>query len=300
MSKSMASVWTIGVASAIAGVLLIEDMASPQLYTLMLYLPGLDKVLHFGQSFVICYVLNVLLQRAGIASRKAMVLALIGAVAAAGLDELQQSWRSDRNVEAADTGAGVAGIVAAVALSLQAARPRVAVVLAAIALLVGGSFTYGSYLKLRDYNRGVRAERSGRSAEALQHYLAAVKSDPKNPEVYNAAAWLMTQSGQGDPRQAVALAERSLTLRPGDPDTLDTYGWALVRAGRAADALSPLETALAAKPNIYCVHYHLAMAYLKLGRIDSGIRHLRNQIELMPMTREAELASEVLASLNQS
>jgi histone acetyltransferase (RNA polymerase elongator complex component) len=56
----------------------------------------------------------------------------------------------------------------------------------------------------------------------------------------------------------------------------------------------PLEEALAAKPDIYCVHYHLGMAYLTTGRIELGIQHLQNQVERRPGTREAVLAREEL------
>ena len=298
----MVPTWMLGSAAmvAVVSVLLIEDLASRQLYVLTLRLPGIDKALHFIQSCVICLAMNLLLQRSSVSAGTRIALAAAAALAAAGFDEFQQSLRSDRNVEAADVGAGLAGIAAAVAMTVRGERPRLASGVAAIALVVGGLFVYSTYLKTHHYNSGLRAERAGRYDEALRHYREGIEADANNPELYNAAAWMIAESGHGEPQEAVAYAERSLQLRPNDADTLDTYGWSLYLAGRAADAVAPLEAALAAKPGIYCVHYHLGMVYLKTGRTDIGVDHLRQQIERMPLTREATLASEVLAGLHQA
>ena len=285
---------------AVLGLVFLENLGSLPLNALTLRLPGVDKALHFVQSFVICYVFSLLLSRTGISAAGRITLAAAGALAAAGLDEMQQSLRADRNVEVADIGAGAAGILSAIAVLAFRQWSRLAIVAASVGVVAATAITYDSYIRSRDYNRGLLAERAGRRDEALRHYLAGAESGVNNPEVYNAAAWLIAESPDGDPRRAVQFAERSLQLRPHNPDTLDTYGWSLYLAGRAADAVAPLEAALAAKPGIYCVHYHLGMVYLKTGRTDVGVTHLRQQIELMPLTREATLASEVLAGLHQA
>ncbi len=285
---------------AVLGVVLLENLGSLPLNALTLRLPGIDKVLHFMQSFAICYVLSLLLGRTGISAAGRISLAAAGALAAAGLDELQQSLRADRNVEVADIGAGAAGIVSAIAVLSFSRWRRLATVAAVVGVVAATAITYDSYLRARDYNRGLLAERAGRPEEALRHYLAGAESGVNNPEVYNAAAWLIAESPDGDPRRAVALAARSLQLRPQNPDALDTYGWSLYRAGRGAEAVAPLQAALAAKPDIYCIHYHLGMVYLSLNRREEAVQHLQQQVDLMPTTREANLAAETLTSLNQS
>jgi tetratricopeptide (TPR) repeat protein len=255
--------------------------------------------MHFTQSFIVCVALAALFSRAGLSTAVAVSLATAGTLAAAGFDELQQSWRPERNVELADIGAGTGGLLVAVGLLLRPAHSRLSPMLAASGVALAVVITYQSYLYTSDYNLGVLAERDGRRAEALQHYLASVNSGVGNPEAFNAAAWLIAEFGEGDPREAVAYAQRSLELRPNNPDTLDTYGWSLFRAREYAAAVGPLEAAYAVKPDIYCIHYHLGMTYLQLGRLDDGIRHLRRQVELMPFTREAELAVNELNRLNQ-
>ncbi len=293
----------LGVATGIAAVILLvfaEDLGSGQLYSLTLHVPGIDKLLHFFQSFLVCCVLSLLLGRTGVTPSTRVMLAAGAALAAAGFDELQQTFRADRNIELADVGAGAAGVATAVAVLVGASAPRVAVCAALLGIVTGGAIVQGSYRFARDYNRGVLAERDGRPAEALQHYLRGIDSGVANPQLLNAAAWLMLNMDNGDARRAVELSERALRLRPHDPDTLDTYGWALYRAGRSRDAVAPLEAAFAAKPDIYCIHYHLGMVYLSLDRRDDAVRHLEQQVERMPYTKEAELAAETLAGLHRS
>ena len=41
------------------------------------------------------------------------------------------------------------------------------------------------------------------------------------------------------------------------PADADIYDRALHHAGRSAEALPYLERAYAAKPNMFCIHYHL-------------------------------------------
>jgi len=264
---------------------------------LLLHLPGIDKVLHFGQSLTVFTLLYWVLGRTRMSGSTRVVVAAAGALGAAIFDEIQQQWQGDRNVELADIGAGLAGIMAGVAMLSRLARPRMALAFGLAGLALAGGLTYHSCLETKDYNRGLLAERAGRRDEAREHYLRAVAAGVDNPEVYNAAAWAIAESEDGDPVQAVGLAKRSLQMRPGNADTLDTYGWSLYRAGRAADALRPLEQAYAAKPDIYCIHYHLGMTYLALGRLDEGRRHLQLQIERMPRTREATLAARQLGRL---
>ena len=286
-----------GIVLAAAGVvvlLLAEDLGADVLNDLLLHLPGVDKVLHVAQSFAISLLFFWLLGRAGQPLPVRVLGAAAAALGAAIFDEIQQQWRGDRHVELADIAAGCSGITLAAAWRARAFWPRATGAAAIAACLAAGAVTYDSYHQTRDYNRGILAARRGDARAALGHYLAAVTAGVRNPEAYNAAAWALAESADGDPARAVELARRSLAMRPDNADTLDTYGWALYRAGRPADALTPLSQALAAKPDIYCIHYHLGMTYLATGAADEGQRQLRLQIERMPGTREAVLASEQL------
>lgn len=276
----------------------VADLGGGALNELLLHLPGVDKVLHVLLGLALFLAIDRILRATGASATKSAVVAVAGAALVAVLDEAQQRFVGERSVEAADIAAALAGVVIGLAWLQAAGRPRVAVVLGACGLVAGAWLTVTSHLQTRDYNRGILAERAGRPDDALNYYRAAVARGVRNPEAYNALAWMMLEHDHGDPREAVGHAERSLLLRPDNPDALDTYGWALFRAGEAAAAVRPLEQALAAKPGIYCIHYHLGMAYLETGRPAEGIAHLRQQITLRPQSAEAVLAAAVLARVD--
>lgn len=278
----------------------VADLGGGALNELLLHLPGVDKVLHVVLGMGVFLAVDRILRRAGAGSRTSIVGALVCAALVAILDEVQQQLVGGRSVEAADVAAGLAGAGVGIGWRLRAVRPPMALVVAACGVAAGAWLAYTSHLDTRDYNRGVLAERAGLRNEALEHYRAAAARGVRNPEVYNALAWMMLETGQGDPREAAGYAEHSLTLNPDNPDALDTYGWALVQAGRPREAVSVLERALASKPGIYCIHYHLGVAYLQSDRRADGLQHLRLQVERMPATREARLAAEVLSRFDSS
>jgi tetratricopeptide (TPR) repeat protein len=293
----------VGMALVLAGVIAVMalgDLGGGVLNEVLLYLPGVDKVLHALFSFAIFFALHSVLRRTPVSARTALLLAAAGATTTAAFDELQQELMANRSVEVLDVLAGLSGVLIAVAWQDSSRRPRRAAVLAATGLVAAGVLTHMSYRQTRDYNAGLLAERRGQRSEALEHYRAAVAAGVRNAEAYNALAWTMVDMEEGDPREAVKYAEQSLAMRPGNADTLDTYGWALHLAGRSADAVEPLEQALAAKPDIYCIHYHLAMVYLAVGRRDDGLQHLRQQITEKPRTMEARRSADVLARLTDS
>ena len=297
LAKSPWAVVALGMATMVV-VLFAEDLGADALNELLLHLPGVDKGLHAAQSFVFFWALHALLGLTPLTGSARVIVAAGGTLSAAVFDEVQQRWMAGRTVEGADIVAGISGIALGCALLSTALRPRVATAVALCGVVMGSYVTYVSHLRTRDYNRGLLAARGGRMDEARSHYLRATESADDNPEVFNAAAWSIAEFGEGDAALAVSLAQRSLDLRPDNPDALDTYGWALYRAGRAADAVPPLEAALAAKPDIYCIHYHLAMVYLDLGRRDDARRHLRFQVAQMPRTREAAASADVLARMD--
>lgn len=283
-----------GALAALALLLALENLGARPLNQLLLRAPGIDKVLHFLQSMAVFFGLCWLL---GARARPARLLVAAGlALAAAGYDELQQRLAGGRHIELADVGAGLSGILFGAGVVAPPPR-RIAGLLVAAGLIGGGAITTHSYQVTRDYNEGLRAEHERRYEDATRAYLRAIDRGVRTPDVLNAAAWALLEFGAPDPVRAVGFAEQSLAMRPGDPDTLDTYGWALHRAGRHAEALRALGEALRLKPGIYCVHYHLAMTYLALGRREDGIRHLRLQLETNPRTDEARLAARELERL---
>ena len=85
----------------------------------------------------------------------------------------------------------------------------------------------------------------------------------------------------GDPVAAVALAQRAYDTRH-TVFTADALGWALTRAGRAADATPYVEESLRLGTASASLRLHAASAFAALGRADDARRELAASTALSP------------------
>jgi Flp pilus assembly protein TadD len=69
----------------------------------------------------------------------------------------------------------------------------------------------------------------------------------------------------GDPR-AITTAKQAYELAPQRPEMVDTYGWALVRAGRVQEGLPLLQQAYVMAPQHPEISFHVGAALAKAGR----------------------------------
>jgi Tfp pilus assembly protein PilF/VanZ family protein len=283
----------IAAAAAIVVLVFAENLFGRQLNAFFLAYPGIDKVLHFVEYAGIFFVAKWVAASAQVPARWQGVTALSAAFALSVVDETVQRLGPGRSVELLDVAANAAGCVFGYALSMAGAR-RLA--LCTAALLAGAAVSYDTHLRLRDFSRGLQYERAHRFGLARLHYQKALAAGLRTPVLYNSLSWVEVESGEGDPRKAVEYASIALSMRPDNPDFLDTYGWALHNAGRSEEALAPLERAYAQRPLMYCINYHIGSVYLSLGRRDLAASHFRQQME-MSRTREAPLAAQALARM---
>jgi tetratricopeptide (TPR) repeat protein len=300
MAVRATRVW-LWVSAAMAGavlVILAENLGAPGVNRLLLYLPGADKVMHLGQSALIFAVLYFCLRPVPLARGARVAIAVGLALCLALFDEWQQGWMGGRNVELADLVAGGAGVLLGLGFMQRSQWGRGASFCIAAAIAAGSLVAYESYSRTKDYNWGLLAEERADLVSARRHFLDALNSGMKTASLYNELAWTEVESGVGDASQAVEYAERGLAIRPGDAAALDTYGWALHRAGRSKEALGPLSAALQKAPRMYCIHYHLGAAYLGSGDLPAARTHFQRQIDEQPHTKEAELAAELLQGLS--
>jgi tetratricopeptide (TPR) repeat protein len=261
---------------------LLQDLAGKSLNTLLLHLPGIDKVIHcleFVVVFVFCHFLAGLIT-ATCSSRFLLALAVSSMLAAG--DELQQTLVADRNVELADSFANLCGLALGMALVRTDWRRFTRGLLVTLAVLVAAALPAHSFVRLKDYNRGLLHEGRQEFGLARQAFLRALASGFESHGLYNSLGWIEIESGEGDPVKAVAYAEKALSIRPTDPDTLDTYGWALHHAGRSQGALEYLQRAYEGKPDMFCIHYHLGVVLLALERPADAQNHLERQIREHP------------------
>lgn len=107
---------------------------------------------------------------------------------------------------------------------------------------------------------------SGQFAAARAAYEALLQRAPNDAQATNNLANVLLRLQ--DPG-AVAMAERAVTLAPGNAFALDTLGWALFRSGDAAArerALQLLRDARLREPGSAEIRYHLAVVLHASGR----------------------------------
>lgn len=263
---------------------------------LLVYVPGVDKVLHVA-AFTFIFLVTERIVRDVIPDQRLRAAVVAGGVLllAAG-DELGQGLRADRDLDARDFIASVCGVGLGLAWTWRPVSLAVASSVATVALVAAGTVAGESYSTQRHLNAGVRYSRVGDFVSARREYRLAYEAGVRNAGLFNELGWVEIESGQGDPKVAVDFAAQALALRPENPDIQDTYGWALHHAGRSAEALPYLERAYAASPDMFCIHLHLGAVYLALGQAEKARRHLALQVERQD-TREAARAAEMLARL---
>lgn len=91
--------------------------------------------------------------------------------------------------------------------------------------------------------------------------------------------------------RALATAERAQRLAPDNPGVLDTYGWALLKAGQAKQAAKVLQKAVNNAPASPEIRYHYSVALLQSGDKTRARRELEALIgsgKPFPQLREAQ------------
>lgn len=105
-------------------------------------------------------------------------------------------------------------------------------------------------------------EQAGLRSEAISLYQQSPLRQ-QQPVIQNNLAVLLLDS---DPAQALQLAKAAHQALPEQPDILDTYGYALVKAGQAEQGLGVLRDAQIRQPAAALVQLHIAAALQQLGR----------------------------------
>lgn len=133
---------------------------------------------------------------------------------------------------------------------------------------------------------GVQRGNSGHSPEWLAHVeqaRSAVESDPED-----ASAWAHLGNLYFDEQhtaEAVEAYEKSLAIRPGDPDVLTDLGTMYRALGKPEEALLRFDAAITARPDHRNARFNRGLTLaLDLGRPAEGIAAWKELIALYPDT----------------
>lgn len=283
----------------LGAVMALADVMSGHSARILHRFPGVDKPTHFLLYLAVFLALYHALPRLAPALRgdRRWMLAAAAALALSLLEETHQLLIAGRSFELLDMIANAAGIATGAAWVSLRGKPRTAGILAGLAVL--GAVTWLSWHDTHHYFAGLQLQREGRYPEARARFFLAEKPGRENPDLDNEIAWITLEHIGDDPALGLRYARRAFESRPDNADILDTYGWALLVNGHHDEALRRLLQAYTLDPGIYCIHYHLGMAYLRLGDVAGARREFEAQIASHSDERYAERARTALNDLGK-
>ena len=140
-------------------------------------------------------------------------------------------------------------------------------------------------------------EQLGELDVAIERYENSLSQQPDNLLVANNLAMLLVEYREDTASldRAAALADK---LRgSSQPAFIDTIGWVAYRRGEYKEAVDQIEQAMEASPDSPLLHYHLGMAYFKLGNAVLAKDNLMRALEGDKPFRGREEAEQALNSL---
>jgi protein O-mannosyl-transferase len=127
-----------------------------------------------------------------------------------------------------------------------------------------------------------------RTAEAVEHHLAALRIDPMLRDSLTNLGLLLSDGGQ--PAQALPLLERASLLWPDDTDMRVNLAICLARLGRMHDARTAFLRALTTEPDNAKHRYNYAMLLESVGDPAAALRELDRAIASDPAFAPAQAA----------
>ena len=127
---------------------------------------------------------------------------------------------------------------------------------------------------------GEALDEKGDDAGAIEQFRAALRSNPKEPNVHFGLAYLLWARNQFP--EAAKEFQAELDNDPQHLQARAYLGDSYVQLNDYAKALPELQKALAADTSLAFVHRDLGMVYAEQGRKDDAISELQKAIELDP------------------
>jgi tetratricopeptide (TPR) repeat protein len=139
------------------------------------------------------------------------------------------------------------------------------------------------------------------SPKAKEAYQKALEIDANNALASNNLSYLILQTG-GDVDEAVALAQTARRGTPDSPNAADTLAWAFYQKGYYQQSADLFQEALrlaakANRPDNPNIHYHLGLAYQKIGDAVLARKELERVLQINPNYNDAEDVKKALARL---
>jgi tetratricopeptide (TPR) repeat protein len=129
-------------------------------------------------------------------------------------------------------------------------------------------------------NLGLLLSREGRPAEAIPHFVEALRIKPDFAEAHNNLGFALAD--QGRTREAIAHYTEAVRLIPAYVEAHNNLGVALSGEGRNDEAIREFQEALRLDPALAVSHNNLGAALAKQGRLEEAVRHFSEALRLDP------------------
>ena len=129
-------------------------------------------------------------------------------------------------------------------------------------------------------NLGVALADSKRPLEAIEQFREAVRLNPRDADAH--CNWGDALQSEGRLPEAIEHYDEAIRIKPDSGPAHYNLGNALSAIGRQSEAIGQYEQALKADPDQGEVHNNLAMALAQTGRIPEAIEHFEEAIHLNP------------------
>ncbi len=142
---------------------------------------------------------------------------------------------------------------------------------------------------------------AGQLEQACAEYEKALEILPDNFIALNNLAYVLAEE-MDQPAKALVYAKQAASQNP-QPETLDTFGWVLVKLGRYQDAISELTLAIQRDPYFVAARAHLGEAFRLTDEFDTAVDTLelaKRVIAAEPSPRNREYQELVETALTKA
>ena len=129
-------------------------------------------------------------------------------------------------------------------------------------------------------NLGVSLARQGNDQEAFDHYITALKINPRYSDAYYNLGALMAR--QGKDREAMAHFVEALRIRPDKVETHNDLGVILAKQGKIQEAIVHFAEAVSINPNYAEAYLNLGIALIQQGRNEEAIPYFNEALRINP------------------
>lgn len=146
---------------------------------------------------------------------------------------------------------------------------------------------------------GLLYEKQQQTQQALSAYRSALEREPEEPVAANNLAYYYISRGENLP-EALRLAQVAYRKLPRNANVRDTLAMAYQALGQPEKALPLLEQLTQEFPKEAQFHYHLALVYHRLNRLQAAQASARRALELDDQFPEAAQCRALLQQIAPS